>query len=525
MNARSLLELFDGPGLGAAYVLALAGLWSRCIVQRRPAGRLAAACAVAIPIALAIDVATPIAARIWHAAGGPVADPRVAAGIVALSGVLGWLAARAEAAGRSDALIRGTAIERVRQPIAWPLARRRRPRRVRLASHELAAADECKHVKLVGTTGTGKTTAIRGLLRQAIERGDSAVFADPDGAYAREFFDPERGDVLLNPFDGRSARWDPFGECGCAFDADQLARSLIADHPGEDRAWRGYARVMSAALIRRLLQAPPELRGSLHRLLIHAPTEELEVLLRDSAAAPYLGPENARFLASVRAIIGTHLAIFEHLDRPAGAATVSVRRWIRRRAGEPACLFLPYSGGQVATLRGAVSAWMRLAIFEAMEQPDDRRRIWFVVDELDALGAIDGLKDALVRLRKFGGRCVLGFQSIAQVLGTYGRFDAQTIVENCGNTLILRCSSGGVDGTSQFASRLIGEREIARVQVSRTRGGWPERQSASRTTVRQHLTEPAVLAAQIEQLPDFCGYLKLASAPAWRLVEPGDWSG
>jgi hypothetical protein len=28
-----------------------------------------------------------------------------------------------------------------------------------------------------------------------------------------------------------------------------------------------------------------------------------------------------------------------------------------------------------------------------------------------ALGPIDGLKDALARLRKFGGRCVLGFQS------------------------------------------------------------------------------------------------------------------
>lgn len=38
-------------------------------------------------------------------------------------------------------------------------------------------------------------------------------------------------------------------------------------------------------------------------------------------------------------------------------------------------------------------------------------RLWFVVDELDALGQIDGLKDALARLRKFGGRCVIGFQS------------------------------------------------------------------------------------------------------------------
>jgi type IV secretory pathway TraG/TraD family ATPase VirD4 len=41
------------------------------------------------------------------------------------------------------------------------------------------------------------------------------------------------------------------------------------------------------------------------------------------------------------------------------------------------------------------------------------RRLWFIIDELDALGQVDGLKDALARLRKFGGRCALGFQSMA----------------------------------------------------------------------------------------------------------------
>jgi len=48
-----------------------------------------------------------------------------------------------------------------------------------------------------------------------------------------------------------------------------------------------------------------------------------------------------------------------------------------------------------------------LAIFEAMSQaPRATKKLWFVVDELDALAAIDGLKDALARLRKFGCRCV-----------------------------------------------------------------------------------------------------------------------
>ena len=120
------------------------------------------------------------------------------------------------------------------------------------------------------------------------------------------------------------------------------------------------------------------------------------------------------------------------------------------------------------------------------------------------------------------GWCIGAILGIAQVSGTYGTAAAQTIVENCGNTLILRCSSGENGGTSQFASKLIGEREIIRRQTSR--GSDREGLFAVRNTRRskniseQHVTEVAVMASQIEQLPDLCGYFKLASAKEWRTV-------
>ena len=55
---------------------------------------------------------------------------------------------------------------------------------------------------------------------------------------------------------------------------------------------------------------------------------------------------------------------------------------------------------------------MRLAIFQTMSMGEQDHRLWFVVHELDSLGHIEGLKDALARIRKFGGRCVLGFQRL-----------------------------------------------------------------------------------------------------------------
>ena len=108
---------------------------------------------------------------------------------------------------------------------------------------------------------------------------------------------------------------------------------------------------------------------------------------------------------------------------------------------------------------------------------------------------------------------------VAQVSATYGAAEAQTIVENCGNTMILRCAGSEHGGTSQFASRLIGEREVVRRQTShgRDREGWFGGRGHRRSTQvsEQRITETAVMASELEQLPDLTGYLKTASSNAW----------
>jgi type IV secretory pathway TraG/TraD family ATPase VirD4 len=182
-------------------------------------------------------------------------------------------------------------------------------------------------------------------------------------------------------------------------------------------------------------------------------------------------------------------------------------------------LFLPYRASEIAALRHLISTRMRIAIFETMNAEEGDQKPWFVIDELDALGAIDGLKDALARLRKFGGRCVLGFQSIAQVRGSHGDAESQTIVENCGNTVILRCSASERGGTAEFASRLIGRREVIREHTSHSHpSGILSKAHATKTQTFQHAVEDAVMASEIEQLPDLTGFLKFASQPQWRRV-------
>ena len=450
---------------------------------------------------------------------------------VAVSAGLGYVSGRA-LADRSDsnsAYRRGAVVSEARLK-----SYRKRSRRaggeergaadhfspLTLAGLPVAAEDETKHFKFIGTTGTGKSTAIREMLSAALARGDRAVIADPDGGYLNHFYNADRGDVILNPFDPDSVKWNLLGEIATDPDVDQLARSLIPDGGGSDRSWTGYARTFFTAITQQALAARVQDDGEIYRLITKAPVTELKLLLAGTVAGPFLEDANDRMFGSVRSVTSSAVGALKYTTQQR-AAPFSVRQWVRQGAavkngGRGGVLFLPYKAGEIAALRSVISAWMRMAIFDAMDRGEGDQRLWFVVDELDALGEIDGLKDALARLRKFGGRCVLGFQSISQVSSTYGKGAADTIVENCGNTLILRCSASEQGGTSQFASRLIGQREVVHTIRSETRR--PGDFRASTTTSEQRSIEPAIMASEIERLPDLEGFLKFASVPDWMRV-------
>ena len=389
----------------------------------------------------------------------------------------------------------------------------------RLCGLNVSSDAQTKHFKMIGVTGSGKSTAIRGLLTDASNLGDRAVIADPDGGYLRKFYNPKRGDVILNPFDRRPAQWDILAELTAAFDPDQVARSLIADNPGHTGAeWVNYARTLLAVVLTKAkaLKLPA---ADIHKLIAIESTETLAEFVRGTSASRYFEKGNERMLGSITSTAATAVKSLEYLQMAHGQM-ISIKQWIRSGRG---WLFMPYRTDQIEAVRSLFGTWMRMAIFSTLSLPEGDARLWFVIDELDALGKIDGLADALARLRKFGGRCVLGFQSLGPLVTLYGPGFGAAITENCGNTLILRCGSSKDGGTSQFASELIGDREVERVVKSTSshkgsssgeRGG--SSSSGRGTSVStQVVTEAAVMPSQIEQLPSHEGYLKIADQKPW----------
>ena len=169
-----------------------------------------------------------------------------------------------------------------------------------LAGIRIAKEDETKHFKFIGTTGTGKSTAIREILSAALARGDRAVVADPDGGYLNNFYDANRGDVILNPFSPEGVKWNALDEISNEYDVDQLARSLIPDNGNPDRSWNEHARAFFIAVTQQVLAAGIKDDAQLYRFLTKAPVAELKLLLAGTSAGPLLEDGNERMFGSVR---------------------------------------------------------------------------------------------------------------------------------------------------------------------------------------------------------------------------------
>ena len=215
----------------------------------------------------------------------------------------GWRAFKPKV---SDALKRGVIIRRALEPRQRHASVSRRGgvsgrgvRALTFAGVPLPFLDETKHFKMIGTTGTGKSTAIRELVGAALARGDRAVFADPDGGYRDRFFNRYRGDIVLNPFEGDSVRWDIFREISQPFDIEELSAGLIpSSEDASSNEWRSYARTFVTAMIQHC-HAEGRPCAELWRLLSTATVEELRSVAAGTPAQSFLDADNSRMFGSI----------------------------------------------------------------------------------------------------------------------------------------------------------------------------------------------------------------------------------
>jgi type IV secretory pathway TraG/TraD family ATPase VirD4 len=373
---------------------------------------------------------------------------------------------------------------------------RKAPRaQITVAGVALPAACEPWHVFVVGSTGSGKTTAYDEMIACARARGDRLIVVDPNGHALARF--GMKGDQLLNPFDQRGNGWNPFNEIRVDSDYEWLARSIVPDASDTgQQAWHGYAQQLLAATMRAMAQIGEVTTERLIYWLTQAPTGELAKLLAGTTVARQFERGSEKALGSTLFILAAHLAPFQHLR----AGDFSVRRWLEEGQGN---LYITWWQTQLAILRPLVSAWTDLVISTTLTLSENAPRpLWLMLDELGSLGRLTSLVDGLTKGRKHGLRVVAGLQASAQLDSLYGVKDATTL-RSCFRTLLaLACSSSDPE-TAKMLSEALGTRMVEHEVKSRNGRG-------EVSITRAQRTEHAVLASELTNLPQLAGFLKVA---------------
>lgn len=361
---------------------------------------------------------------------------------------------------------------------------------------------EAQHFLITGTTGAGKTQVINGMLRSVRARGQRAVIADPAGGFYARFGKP--GDVLFNPFDRRSVDWSPFAEIRADYDCERIAKAIIPDiEGGESAQWQLFAQTLLAKAMLSMHRSGERSMKRLMYWMTSADQRELEPLLSGTAAAVMCQRGNDKMLNNTRATMLPYLSVFDYLP---DEGKFSIRQWIQDDWRDN-WLFITYRDDQMGMLRNLVATALEMALVEGLSLSENQERgLWFVMDEVDSLGKVTSLRAGLTKLRKYGGRCVLGLQTVAQLRTTYGRDEAQTLIANTSVKCILRA---GDSETAKSMEHELGEQEIERGQVNDSFSMSDSGQTQSQSTSTQVVRQSTVLASEIMGLPDLQGFLKI----------------
>jgi hypothetical protein len=366
---------------------------------------------------------------------------------------------------------------------------------------------ETRHMAMIGTTGSGKTTVLRQVLDGIEDRGEAALVYDTSGEFIAHYFDPGRGDIILNPFDARCAFWSPFAEIAHPADADRIAQQLISETGQHDRdVWLETSRILVANMLRALWR---EGRGTLPELL-HAlqvqTAAELKVWLGDSSSARTFADDADRATGSVLFMLAKAANLIQFLRVPNGdERPFSFRDFIAgldKRPGPRPWVFVPRKEDYFEAAKPLLACWLECAASAMLGlAPSARRRVWFLLDELADLPAVDNLARLLPEGRKFGAAVILTFQGIGQMRSRYGRDISESMLGCCNTKLFLQLTDAE---SRRWASDTIGTCEV---EIHTMTGALGEGDEPPRITLgKQRSIRPAIHESEL-RLSRHKGYL------------------
>ncbi|MDP2794046.1 MAG: type IV secretion system DNA-binding domain-containing protein [Sulfurisoma sp.] len=363
---------------------------------------------------------------------------------------------------------------------------------------------ETRHFLIFGGVGGGKTQTILPLIQAAQARRDRCLIFDNKGDFSAKL----QG-MILAPWDTRSPIWDIATDVQTASAAAEFA-ALIVPEGESNPMWHSAARqVLTGCLI--ALQARNG-AGSwgfrdLANMLSSTPETLLETMKEfHPEAIKTVEFNNVTTTGILINLMSSLSAIFELAHawpHPTPGKCFSILRWIDGDFPEIRTVLLP-GNGQFKTLAQGFARSIIGLSSQHINSPNvgesRARKLWFFLDEMPQLGKIEAIFPLVEVGRSKGIRVVIGLQDVAQLRHIYGHDMADAACSMVGTHIVARVSAGE---TAEFiAEKLIGDREIRRLEESRTTGtGAPASMfspGGTRNVALKVHREPVMLPSQLQ---------------------------
>ncbi len=356
----------------------------------------------------------------------------------------------------------------------------------------IPARAEAQHMQIIGDTGAGKSSLLAQALRQVRSRGDSAIVYDPAREYVKRFYDPTRGDIILNPLDRRCPYWGPAEELRSRSEAKALAASLF--QPPQDK--KGEFFIESPQKIFAFLMAYGPTPDQLVQWMSNP--AEIDRRLKGTEHAHLIDPhahdQRAGVLGSL-GLVADSLRLLPKKGEANGQWTAT--EWAEKRQG---WIFLTSLPAEREALRPLQSLWIDWLVLRLLNEPTAaQRRVWFVIDELASLQKLPQLHTAITEARKSNNPVVLGFQGKAQLEYLYGHL-AEVMLSQPATSVWLTTKE---PNAGEWVSKFIGKVEIERLRETHFDGT-----RSGRNFALDRQVEPLVLESEIAGLADLHAYMK-----------------
>lgn len=378
---------------------------------------------------------------------------------------------------------------------------------------------ETRHDLIIGSVGGGKTQTLLPYMRAARERGDRMLVFDLKGDFTPDFPSrpmPHNGqqveveDVIFAPWDSRSMPWAVAQDVATLAAAREFAGRMIPESQGGSPFWSNAARQVLIANLVELQSTLPEKWGfsDLAKKLVR-PIDELadaaRIYFPEALKALSDGQQNVTS-AGVLGNMMSYLSVVFDLARAWPTPGIfSIRDWLTEKNKRTKSVILQHNGEFESLARafnGAVLGLASQLINSPLISESNTRRLWFFLDEFPQLGKVEAIFPLCEIGRSKGVRVVLGMQDISQLKKIYSDDQASALVSMVGTHVVTRVSSG--ETASLISEKLIGEREIERLDVSTSSGTGRApgvfTSGGTRTSSWKTMREPVMLPSEFLQL-------------------------